>query len=59
VSQAKGTNLFDIQRGCSPKNEVAAIEKAIPFDKKEEIKGGTDGHVLASNLFFEQAVGEQ
>jgi hypothetical protein len=33
------------------KHEVAAIEKAIPFDEKEEIKGGTDGHVLASNLF--------
>jgi hypothetical protein len=31
------------------KHEAAAIEKAIPFDEKEEIKGGTDGHVLASN----------
>jgi hypothetical protein len=33
------------------KHEASAIEKAIPFDEKEEIKGGPDGHVLASNLF--------
>jgi hypothetical protein len=33
------------------KHEVSAIEKAIPLDKMEEIKGGPDGHVLASNLF--------
>jgi hypothetical protein len=38
------------QKITPPSHEAVAIEEAVLFDEKEEIKGGADGHhVLASN----------
>jgi hypothetical protein len=49
-SSTESSERHEGQRNIAPKHEAVAIEEAVLFDEKEEIKGGADGHddVLAS-----------